>query len=416
MKYIRFGETDFSEIKDAISAIAVIRAGEDPDSKYQEIKTRLATLIQQDPHFYSVRGGEFQDFLKLDDVDYLFASTGTKICLFYFSLIYQSAANDVVLWDEPENGLHPTRRYKLLDLMLGDTRQFILATHSTELARIFDDRVSVIRTESEHRKIEKRNYISFRPTRDRIAAFKLADELGLSPSRLLFTATVTIWVEGPSDMIFWRHMLGIHPKKDRFVEGFDYSFLMYGGQCISHVTALETNEKLDVMAISSHPIFIIDSDLTDEQHFASPHSNIKGAAKRIYESFSKADPGSNLFLISRGREMENYLPLEAIRHAVGGVCTTLSATELDEINRNDDWKRTEKYSEMLSRKFTQAGLGAKNADGIFRPKCISRWGENNKTDVVRNALEWPQLSLQTLKYQGQSDVDDIVEFILKWQA
>ena len=237
IKFIKFGDTDFSNIKETIRKISELRGGEEPDSKYKEIKSRLYSIIQQDPHFFHRRGEVSQDFLKIDGVDYEHVSTGTKICIFYFSLIFESGPNDVILWDEPENGLHPTRRYKILDLILNDTRQFIIATHSTELAPIFNNNAYIIRTHCEHREIDNKNYIHFMRTKDKIDAFKIADKLGLSPSRLLFTASVTIWVEGPSDMIFWRKMLQLHPDGKDLVEGFDYSFLLYGGKVSAPVTA-----------------------------------------------------------------------------------------------------------------------------------------------------------------------------------
>ncbi|EMO58519.1 hypothetical protein LEP1GSC161_0720 [Leptospira santarosai str. CBC1416] len=89
-KYIRFGETDFSDVADTIKNISKIRGGKDPEERYSEIKRKLRDLLQQDPHFYYDRDNGNQDYLEINNVDYQKVSTGTKICLFYFSLIFET--------------------------------------------------------------------------------------------------------------------------------------------------------------------------------------------------------------------------------------------------------------------------------------------------------------------------------------
>lgn len=416
VKFISFGETDFSDIKTTIKKISEIRGGNHPDEYYNKIKNQIRDLIQQEPHFYNERSKN-QDFLNLNGVDYQNVSTGTKICLFYFSLIYETYENDIIIWDEPENGLHPTRRYKLLELILKDTRQFIIATHSTELAPIFDNRCSVIRTSIDIDHTLNKQIIKFQKMSDKRDAYALADQLGLSPSKLLFTANVAIWVEGPSDMIFWRKMISIHPEGSNLIEGFDYTFVLYGGKCISHLTALETNEKMDILSLSSHPIFIVDSDISELEQYENIEQNLKTEAKRILNVFNddQRESGSSLFLYSFGREMENYFPLEAIKYSILNVSKQITSEELNQIAfQNDDWGRNEKYFTMIDRKFTAGNLGTIK-EGKFISKGISRWGENNKTEMVKFALEWPEISLIRMKYNCQTQVEQIVSFIKRWQ-
>lgn len=418
VKFVKFGETDFSNIENSISRIAELKAGIEPDTKYDEIKNQLQDLLQQKPHFYSKRDDNIKDFLNINGVDYSKTSTGTRICIFYFSLIFETNENDLVIWDEPENGLHQTRRFKLLDLILGDTRQFLIATHATELAPVFDEKCSVIRTSCEHRVIDGQNYISFYSTKDKIGAFKLADSLGLSPARLLFTANVAIWVEGPSDMIFWRKAIELHPDGQSFVEGFDYTFLMYGGKCISHLTALETNEQLDILAISSHPIFIVDSDISNLENFSEAETHLKAPAKRILDSFRNPDleSGTNLFMYSNGREMENYLPMSSIKYAIKKIATTISDDDISSLS-DSDWGRHEKYFDYIGRKFEERSVGTRSEDSQkFKPKAYTRWGDSNKTEVVKRAIESECFLLENLNYDGQSDVEQIVEFIGRWQV
>ncbi len=417
-RLIRFGQTDFADIKSTIKRISDIRGGNFPDEKYREIKDQLKELLQQEPHFYNIRD-KAQDFLELSGVDYQKASTGTKICLFYFSLVFESNKNDIILWDEPENGLHPTRRFKVVDLILKDSRQFLIATHSTEMAPLFKESCNVIRTQAEYRQTDNRNYITFQVAHDRRDAFELADKLGLNPARLLFTANVAIWVEGPSDMIFWRRMLELHPDGKNFVEGFDYTFVMYGGKSISHLTALEANQKLDILAISSHPILIVDSDIDEANKFSNIEANLKEVAKGLLEEFKSdnSEAGSNLFLYSLGREMENYFPSGAIKYAIKKVAPSLTENEIQRANfLDDDWPQHEKYHEMIHRKFSQAGIINGGGEEAGKPKGYTRWGEKNKTAMVKSALEWDELRLDLMKYNFGSQLAQIVEFIKRWQS
>ena len=171
------------------------------------------------------------------------------------------------------------------------------------------------------------------------------------------------------------------------------------------------------MSISSHPVFIIDSDIDIDKHFKEPEKNLKKDGKRIFQLFNdvRYDPGSNLFIISGGREMENYFPLESIQFAIKAICKNITEEEMNKINFDDNWKQSEKYYEMLSRKFQDAGIGSITEKG-FQAKGISKWGYRNKTQVVQTALEYPQLSLDIIKYNGKEHIDSLVKFIKKWQV
>lgn len=417
-KFIRFGETDFSNVLETIQTISKIRGGKYPEERYLEIKNRLRDLLQQEPHFYHDRDNGNLDYLEINNVDYQKVSTGTKICLFYFSLIFETNENDLIIWDEPENGLHPTRRYKVIDLILNDSRQFLIATHSLEMAPVFNQNCNVIRTISEHRIIDGKNYLSLEKTMDKIDAFKLADSLGLSPSRILFTSNVVIWVEGPSDMIFWRKAISIHPTGSRLVEGFDYSFLMYGGKCISHLTAMETNEKLDITSICRHPIFLVDSDIEVESDYNNKLEKLKESATLIMNLFndSKNSPGSNLFQCTNGREMENYLPLNCIKDALTKLVPEIGPTELNQVALNDsDWPINEKYYEMIERKFKSANMTMTNRKGETRGKGYTKWGEKNKTEFIKFCLESSAFKIDDLRLDGETQLNQIVEFIQRWK-
>ncbi|EKR92261.1 AAA domain protein [Leptospira santarosai str. CBC379] len=418
-KYIRFGETDFSDVADTIKNISKIRGGKDPEERYSEIKRKLRDLLQQDPHFYYDRDNGNQDYLEINNVDYQKVSTGTKICLFYFSLIFETKKNDLIIWDEPENGLHPTRRYKVLDLILSDTRQFLIATHSTEMAPVFSQNCNVIRTICEHRDIDGKNYLSLEKTMDKIGAFQLADSLGLSPSRILFTSNVVIWVEGPSDMIFWRKAISLHEKGISLVEGFDYSFLMYGGKCISHLTAMETNQKLDITSICRHPIFIVDSDIDEISKYEKPSENLKESAKAVMDLFSnpKNPPGTNLFLYSNGREMENYIPVNCIKDALTELVSGIEKSEIARLNLDEnDWSVDEKYYEMLDRKFIASNLVVTTKSGEKRGKGFTKWGEKNKTEFVKFCIESNNFKPYNFRHNGSNQVTQIVEFVERWKA
>lgn len=110
-------------------AITLLNGPKSDKLRYAQLRTRLQEVLQADVDFTQ---RDNKRALTINGNDHSLLSTGTVITLQFFSLTEMADPNSIVLWDEPENSLHPTRRCRLVDLMLRDDRQFIVATHAGE--------------------------------------------------------------------------------------------------------------------------------------------------------------------------------------------------------------------------------------------------------------------------------------------
>lgn len=280
---------------------------------------QISGLLQAVPDLYD-SGGKQE--LLINGIGYQFASFGTRLCLTFFLLMQARTSNCIVLWDEPESGLHPTRRTGVLEVMLESDLQFVLASHATEFAPIFEAQVRVFGCRSTHDETQGKISLRLDPVDNRKAAFAVLESLGALPSRALFTADVVIWVEGPTELAFFRHWLTPRLRPKGYFEGFHYTFMHYGGALISYMEVDDeshAHSTFDLLSMCRHPLVIVDSDLRQPPSNPNDPSLLKKGARRIYddvEALNTEKPGSAEFIWTRGREIENFLPEVAILHAV----------------------------------------------------------------------------------------------------
>ena len=139
----------------------------------------------------------------------------------------------------------------------------------------------------------------------------VCEDLGYHPSDLL-QANCIIWVEGPSDRLYlnwWLKSLG-----NEFQEGIHYSVMFYGGKLAAHVSNEETPNQLEdfimLRQLNRRGVILIDSDKS------STHSHINETKKRLKTEFEK---GPGYAWITKGREVENYLPAQQVLTAIKAV-------------------------------------------------------------------------------------------------
>lgn len=129
---------------------------------------------------------------------------------------------------------------------------------------------------------------------------ELLNDLDIRASDLLQSNGI-VWVEGPSDRVYvkrWIELEGI-----KFQEGRDYQFMYYGGRLLSHYTMKEADDMINVLMTNRNAAILIDSDKRTK------NSRINDTKKRIREEFQS----NNMFCwITKGKEIENYIPWEAI--------------------------------------------------------------------------------------------------------
>ncbi len=412
--YIAPRQTPETQVEKLINNLMTLKKGRPKQTKeHDRLIDKLNTFIQAKTDVSDIDGKED---LHVNGVTYLKSSSGTEIAIAYFTLTNLIDLNTIILWDEPENSLHPTRRSKLLELMKNDNRQTILATHTTEFSPIFDQHSRIFQCQATYDEDSDDNKLSITSINTKSDCFQLLEAIGIHPAKILFTANIVIWVEGPTELLFYKHWLEIE-LKGNLIEGFHYTFMQYGGALISYISLDNNTDHInavfDLLSLCRNPIVIVDSDFRNAPLSKSnPHDSLKPSAKRIYEEIQKLNnrlPHSALFQFTNGREVENYLPSNAILHAMSKVWSAYSKHEDKFKEHQLTVGQYKSYEEEISILFKNLKI----LDNTQQPIGRSRWGASNKVEMMRYALSTPNLKSKDLLWKFSDQLEEIVEFIKK---
>jgi energy-coupling factor transporter ATP-binding protein EcfA2 len=219
--------------------------------------------------------------------------------------------NCVVCIEEPELHLNPVLQKKLMRYLSQYTsNQYFITTHSAAL-------MDLPEIEIYHLYLERGATKVTRVFSD-ISKSGVCDDLGYHASDLL-QANCVIWVEGPSDRLylnFW--ILGLSCD---LVEGVHYSIMFYGGRLASHLTYTDELQAVDdfisLRRLNRRGVMLFDSDKD------SPYGRINETKQRLRAEFDK---GPGHAWVTDGREIENYLPVEQVKAAIGVVAPRSAPT------------------------------------------------------------------------------------------
>jgi len=411
VRHIDTGPTQGNLIPDLINLLLTQKKGNWKESaKYSSAMKQLGHILQSSADVYEEGANSL---MNINGVSYEKASTGTHATLSFFGVTKLEGSDSLILWDEPENGLHPTRRSRLLELMFEDGRQFVVASHASEFAPVFFKKGKVFRCDSDFDQETEAVKLKAIHVADRRDAFAALEVLGVHPARTLFTANVVIWVEGPTELLFYRHWLNPRLDKHGLHEGYHYTYMQYGGALIAYLSMADDKQfesTFDLLSISRHPVILADSDLRHDPGEEQPQKYLKVGAFRLLEKvekMNKARPDAGIFQLTTGREIENYLPSAAIHHALRLV-----------------WKESEKYRDLFNVDKFEVGqyeafdeaiktylldLNLKDKEG--KPLGRSCW--NNKVLMMEHALKFNGLAEDKLSWGCSAKLKEVEDFILR---
>ncbi len=192
--------------------------------------------------------------------------------------------------EEPELNMHPGYQRKLIDALLHEpaekSRQTVITTHSNQFLDMTLDESSVSIFKLEKKLPDggdQEKVPTFKIIPSTNKDFQLLRDLGIHNSSVMLS-NCTIWVEGITDRMYIRHYLKILTKESptQYMEDLHYSFVEYGGSCITHWSFLDDEEHpIDVESLCGRLILIADSDEGKEERHDKLEKNLKDRFYKI---------------------------------------------------------------------------------------------------------------------------------------
>jgi len=209
-------------------------------------------------------------------------------------------------FEELENNLHPSMQRRVFDYIynyaVGNNICIFLTTHSHVAINAFFDKEDA----AIYHVVKENNTSVIKKIDNYIDKIEILDDLDVKASDLLQSNGI-IWVEGPSDRIYIKRWLEVFCEC-RFEEGMHYQFMYYGGRILSHYSAEETEGLINILTTNRNAAIIMDSDKKNRA------TSLNETKKRIILEFEKY---SMFSWHTKGKEIENYISVEAINEALG---------------------------------------------------------------------------------------------------
>lgn len=204
-------------------------------------------------------------------------------------------------FEELENNIHPALQRRLFeyiyDYAISNNTIVFLTTHSHIAINTYFDKAAT----SIYHVIKENGSAQIKRIESYIDKAEILDDLDVKASDILQSNGI-IWVEGPSDRVYIKRWLELFTPNE-YEEGKHYQFLYYGGRLLAQYSAKEVTDLINIITTNRNAAIVIDSDKT------SKSIKINDTKKRIVAEFEDL---SMFHWVTRGKEIENYLPKEAI--------------------------------------------------------------------------------------------------------
>jgi hypothetical protein len=275
--------------------------------------------------------------------------------------------------EEPEVHLHPGMQRRLIELLGSQPfnhHQVFLTTHSNHLLDVASDYAScsvfLFRPASEP------SAFNITPVRGKDR--RVLKSLGARSSAAYLTNAV-IWVEGVTDRLYIRELLrryiAENPTPLPVREDTHYTFAEVGGSCVVHWNFEESAEALAreirAAAICGDNFLVLDGDNTT-----------KGHRVRVFS----AQLGDRLHVLDF-KEIENLLPVEAVRAAVRALHSNLPLGQENLIESNGYQKADTGLGAYLDATVPGCKLG--DETGTIRRKVAFC---EAAVEELRNSKDW----------------------------
>ncbi len=210
-------------------------------------------------------------------------------------------------FEELENNLHPALQRRLFEYIYNHTIEnnaiVFLTTHSHIAINAYFDKADT----SIYHVIKENGIAEIKRIESYIDKAEILDDLDVKASDILQSNGI-IWVEGPSDRIYIKRWLELFTPNE-YEEGKHYQFLYYGGKLLAQYSAKEVTDLINIITTNRNAAIVIDSDKR------SRAARINDTKKRIINEF---DNLGMFCWLTKGKEIENYLPKQAIE-AMNGI-------------------------------------------------------------------------------------------------
>jgi putative ATP-dependent endonuclease of the OLD family len=294
--------------------------------------------------------------------------SGLKTVLHVLALIHLlpgSSSNYIFGFEELENNLHPALFRGLLSYLAERSEQdgciFFLTTHSHIAIDFFSKtpNAQIIHVTHDGEKAICQTVKTYVENKG------ILDDLDVRASDLLLSNGV-IWVEGPSDRIYFNKWIEIWSNGE-LQEGRHYQCVFYGGSLLAHLSSKEPEEfmgAVSILRVSRNAIIIMDSDkrcLFDK---------LKTRVQKI--ELEAEQIGGVFTWITDGKEIENYIPVNAVE-------SLLDKSELPQVEQYEDFFE---YLETI-----------KKGSGSYRdkkPLLASKISQYLTKENIREAFDLPE--------------------------